>query len=114
MSYTLGDITLKRPIRMFKQPIETSAKHITLDGTIKKDISGRQWRYVLFFQYLTQAQVAQIISEYDLKVARNFTVSDGSLSIGPTSVHIELGDREYSTPGSEYRENLTLNLEEVS
>lgn len=114
MSYQLGDITLPTPVRMERIPIETSVKHVTLDGTLKKDISGRRYQYILYFQYLTQAQVASIIGEYDLQTTRDFAVSDGSLTISSTSVHIEIGSRGYEVPGSEYRENFVLILEEVS
>jgi len=114
MAYTLGDITLPRPASMQREPIETSVKHTTLDGTLKKDISGRKWRYVLYFQYLTQAQVSSILSEYDKKEAVDFAVSDGSLTIASTSVHVEVQSRGYEVPGSDYRENFVLVLEEVN
>jgi len=113
MSYQLGSITLPRPIRFEKIPVEISVKHTTLDGSLKKDIFGRKYKYILYFQHLTQSEVTDILNEYNLQEIRTFSVSDGNLTISPTDVHIEISRREHNVPGSDYREDLILVLEEA-
>ena len=115
MSYTLGNITLPRPVSFERETVEKSARIITLNNTTKKDITGRKERFILEFRMLTQSEVTDIMSEYDLQTTRTFTVSETNLTIAATTVHIELGgSRAYNTPGNEYREDLTLILEEVT
>lgn len=113
MSYLLGSITLPRPAGFQKEVIETAQKIMTLAGATKKDYTNRKYRYVLEFKYLTQAEVSQILSEYDLQVTRNFSSTETNNTIASTPVHIEIERREYNTPGNEYREDITLYLEEA-
>lgn len=111
MSYTLGNVILKRPANMVRQTVETSAVQTTVPGRSVKDIRNRKERYVLSFQNLTQAQVSAIFGEYDLETTRTFTVSETNLTIGPTTVHIDIPDRNY-TGGADYRENFVIILTE--
>lgn len=113
MAYILGSVTLPRPSSFTREIVENSQKIITLNNTTKKDITGRKERYVLEFKYLNQAQVAAILAEYDLQTTRNFQVTETNLTIAATPVHIEIEQREYLTPGNEYREDLVIYLEEV-
>lgn len=113
MSYNLGSITLPRPVGLTRETIEKSAKIITLDNTTKKDITGRKERYILEFKMLTQTEINTILSEYDLQTTRNFSVSETNLTITSTPVHIEIERRAYNTPGNEYREDITITLEEI-
>lgn len=113
MSYILGSITLPNPVSFERETVEKSAKVVTLNNTTKKDITGRKERYILEFRMLTQAEVSSILSEFNLQATRNFSVSETNLTISATPVHVEIDRREYRTPGNEYREDITLTLEEV-
>ena len=113
MAFTLGSITLPRPTAFSRNQVETSSTNRTLDGTDKKDISSRKEQFKLEFDLLTQAEVNNILSEYNLQATRNFAVSESNLTISNTPVHIEIPKRDYRTLGNEYRENLTLLLTEV-
>jgi len=113
MSYTLGAITLKNPKNFTRRQIEVSVTHTTLDGRTKRDTTIQKEQFILEYDFLTQAQAAAIMGEYNLQTARAFAVSDGSLSIASTDVHIEVTDRRYTTKGGEYRESLSLILTEV-
>lgn len=113
MSYILGAITLPNPKVMKRGTMEKSGKIITLNNTTKKDITGRKEVFVLQYTMLSQAEIASILSEYNLQTTRNFSVSETNLTIPPTLVHIEIGSRDYNTLGDEYREDITLVLEEV-
>lgn len=114
MSYYLGNITLPRPKNFKKEIVEKSAKIVTLNNTTKKDIAGRKYRYILEFRFLTQDQINSILTEYDLMTTRDFRVDETNNTVASTPVHIEMAVREYNTPGTEYREDIVLILEEVS
>lgn len=113
MAYTLGSITLPNPQNFQREYIETAAFILTLNNTTKKDLVGRKERYILEFTMLTQAEIASMLSEFELNTTRNFSVSESNLTIASTPVHIELERREYNTPGNEYREDIVLILTEV-
>ncbi len=113
MSYTLGSLTLPNPKGFKRVQIEVGATQLTLNGETKKDIVKRKEQFILSYENLTQAQVDNILIEYNLQTSRLFSVSESNLTISPTSVHIELSDREY-LPGPDYREKLELILTEVS
>jgi hypothetical protein len=112
MAYTLGDLTLPRPHAFTRSPVEYSTKNESLTGRTTKDIRNRKEQYRLSFKYLTQAEVLGITTEYDRQSTLKFSVSDGSLTIAETDVHMEITGREYNTPGSEYREDLDIILTE--
>jgi hypothetical protein len=113
MAYTLGDITLKNPVKFQRTPIEVSAENTSIEGRSTKDIFARKEQFVLEFRALTQAQVNEILSEYNYMTSRNFTVSETSLTIAATPVHIDIKNRAFYK-GDEYREDLTLVLTEVT
>lgn len=113
MAYLLGNITLPNPKSFRREVVEKSAMIVTLNNTTKKDITGRKYRYILGYRFLTQSEVASIMSEYDLETTRDFQVTETNLTVASTPVHVTIDRREYNTPGNEYREDLTLILEEV-
>jgi hypothetical protein len=112
MSYTLGSITLKNPVKFTRQPLEISSENTSIEGRSTKDIFCRKEQFSLEFRALTQAQVSEIMSEYNLLTTRNFTVSETNLTIAATPVHIDIKNRSFYK-GDEYREDLTLLLTEV-
>lgn len=115
MSYTLGNITLPtpKPGNFTRRQVEVGGSVLTLNGRTKKDITARKEQYIIYYEKLTQAEVADIITEYNLRTTRNFAVSETNLTIASTPVHIEITDREYRTAGDSYREDLKLVLTEV-
>ena len=115
MSYTLGSITLPnpKPGDFRRIQMEVGGSVLTLNGRTKKDITARKEQYVIYYEKLTPAEVALILSEYDLRETRNFAVSESNLTISSTPVHIDVTGREYNTAGEGYREDLQLILTEV-
>lgn len=114
MSFILGSVSLPRPKAFRREYVEQGATVRTLDNTTKKDYSGRKEKFTLEFKMLTQTQIGQIVTEFELNIPRNFSVSETNLTISATPVLIEIISREYNTPGIEYREDLVLELTEVS
>lgn len=84
-----------------------------INGNSRKDVSGRKEQFQLTFKRLSQATLAQILSEYELKTTLLFVVTDGDLNIASTEVHVDVSQRDYNTKGSEFREDFTLVLTEV-
>lgn len=121
MSWTLSEtqsggttITLPNPQGLARRQLEKSVSNETVNGTSRKDISNRKEQYILQYRRRTQAEVAQILAFYNLKKTAILEVSDGSLLIAPTEVHVDMANRDYNTKGSEFREDLDLILTEVS
>lgn len=114
MAWTLGSTTLPNPRGFRRRFVEKSVYHEMINGTSKKDISNRKERFELMFTRISQATVASILAEYELKQALSFAVTDGDLSIAATDVHLDISGRDYNTKGSEFREDITLVLTEVS
>jgi hypothetical protein len=114
MSWTLGSTTLPDPRGFKRKFVEKSTYHEMINGTSKKDISNRKERFEMYFTRLSQAVVASILAEFSLKQALSFSVDDGDLMIAATDVHVDISGRDYNTKGSEYREDVTVVLTEVS
>ncbi len=112
MSYILGATTLPNPKEFFREPIEVSVENVSLEGRTTKDIFKRKERFILRFQHLTPAQVASILSEYDVETTKDFEVTETNLTIAATPVHIRITPRDYMK-GSEYRSDFNLILTEV-
>lgn len=113
MAYILGSVTLPSPVTFTRKQIETQTVNLLLQGITKRNFVNRKEQYVLEFMHLTQTEVNQILSEFELNMVRNFQVTETGLSIGPTGVLIDIEKREYATKGTEYRENMTIVLTEV-
>jgi hypothetical protein len=114
MSYTLGSITLPRPISFKREYIETGTTNNLLNGSTKKDIINRKEKFILEYTNLTQTEVAEILSQYELNTTRNFSVDETNLTIAETPVFIDIPSRLYNVKGTDYRESLTIVLTEVS
>lgn len=113
MAWTLGSTTLPDPRGFRRRFVEKSTYHEMINGTSKKDISSRKERFELSFTRISQATVASILAEFELREALSFSVTDGDLSIAATNVHVDVTGRDYNTKGSEFREDVTLVLTEV-
>ena len=111
--YTLGSITLPNPKKLTREFIETSASNFLIEGITTKRTENRKERFILEYQHLTSGEGNSILSEFELNSVREFTASDTNLDIGPTSVLIDVTDRNYPKSGELYREDLTLILTEV-
>ena len=112
MAYILGAVTLKNPTEFTRTQVEISAENTSITGRSTKDIFKRKEQFVLMWDSLTQAQVAEILSEYNLQETRSFRVTETSLTIAATDVHIDLPERLYHK-GADYREGMELILTEV-
>ncbi len=107
-------VTLPNPQGFSRKFLEKSVMNETVNGTSRKDTTNRKEQFVLRFNRISQATVAQILAIYEAKVTAVFSVTDGSLSISSTECHVDCSGRNYNTKGSEFREDFDLVLTEVS
>ena len=112
MSWQLGDITLPSPQGFNKEPIFIFQDVNTLDGSTRRDVVRRKYKFTLIFRKLTQTEVSSILSEYNKNVSIRFIVSESYQSID-TMVLMTISRREYNMPGEEYREDFNIILTEV-
>lgn len=112
MSFILGSLTLPNPVSFQRLVIEKQSWNETLTGVTKRNIVNRKYQYVLEFGSLTQAEVGQILAQYNLQTVIDFSVDETNLTIVSTPVHVHVTDREYRK-GVEYRETMKLILTEV-
>lgn len=115
MSWTLGAISLPRPKSFNRRVVEVGAQNQSLDGTHTKRIVKFKEIFVLQFQALTQAEVSSILSEYEMFTPREFSVDENEeIVINPVLVHIDIEGREYNYHDSTYREDITMELTQVT
>jgi len=112
-TWTLGSITLPNPEGFTRRVAEKATYHEMINGTSKKDISSRKEIYTLQYGRLSQADIAQILAQFNLFQTLSFSVTDGDMEIAATEVHVDIQQRDYNTPGSEFREDVTIILTEV-
>lgn len=112
-TWTLGSTTLPEPKQMRRRTIEGETMHQAINGRSTRDISNRKEQIILMFTKLSQADVASILSEYNLMQTLDFTVTDGDLTIEQTEVHVHIPERQYNSKGSEFREDIEVTLTEV-
>lgn len=114
MTYILGGITLPNPKELIREQVETAGTVNTINGITKKDIVSRKERFTLVYQMLSQANASILLGIWGGQDIKTFQVTETNLTINPTSVHVEIEKREYTTKGNTYREDITLVLTEVS
>jgi len=113
MAITLGAQTLLYPKSFRREFIETSASNLLIDAKTTRRVENRKERFTLVYQNLTVAEADSILSEYNTNETRTFEVTETSLPIAATKVHIDISTRTYQGTGRAYRQDLTLILTEV-
>lgn len=111
MSYILNSVTLPNPKEFRREFVETSGENISLTGRTTKDIRNRKERFHLLFRFLTAAQVASILTDFNLEEVVNFQVTETNLTIAATPVHVELSQRDY-IKGGDYMADMDMILTE--
>lgn len=111
--WTLNGVTLPNPQGFGRRYRELSTYHEAINERTTRDISARKEVFILSYEKKKQSTVANILSQFNLKQSLTFAAEDGDLSIAETEVHVEIGNRQYSTKGSEFREDFQVILTEV-
>lgn len=111
--YQLGAVILPNPKKFTRNILELSVEHLTMFGRTTKKIENRKEQFVLEYQFLTQAQINAILSQYELNQVVSFIVNEDKLSITATDVLIDISGLEYPQTAEAYRENMVITLTEV-
>ncbi len=118
MSYILNNITIRPPTSFHEANKTQSAQQQALNGAIGRDYFGsnkRQWS--LGYKNVNPTDYIAIYNIYityqGSAIAVPWQVSEGNYTITPTTVHVDLLDRGFSVPGSNYISDFTLILTEA-
>ena len=111
--YQLGGITLPNPKKFTRIFIELGVEHLLMFGKTTKRIENRKEQFILEYQYLSQADINAILSQYELEVPLDFVVTETNLSIASTSVLMDVSGFEFPQTGEEYREHMVITLTEI-
>lgn len=114
MSYLLNGVEISRPRSFSRHALLISTDGSMLDGTTKRDITGRKESFSLEWVNMSKTEFDALLAIVELNTAVSFSVLDGSLEIAETQVIPKLGQVEYSTPGSDYRSRVSIDLIEVA
>lgn len=112
MSYLLDGTEIKAPANLRRDIIEIEKSNTTLNGKKKRDFIRQKYSYTIDLKNLTQAQFSIIKTIIEGKAAVTFQVTETNLTVAETNVWVYLQGEDF-VKGGEYRENITLILEEV-
>lgn len=113
MTWILNGVTLKKPVGFYRDQIEVAKDNTTLSGETKRDFVRQKEIFVLTLRMLTQIEIGQIMAIYNLMTPVTFVVDEGNLQIPSKNVWVKIARRNYPSKGSDYREEITLTLEEL-
>lgn len=113
MTWLLNGTSIKKPVSFRRQQVEVSKDNQTLSGETKRDFVRQKEIFIVGLKMLTQTEVNQIIGIYNLMTPVTFVVDEGNLQIPSKSVWVKITDRNYPAKGTDYREDITLTLEEL-
>lgn len=112
MSWTLGDATLKQPSEFQRRRFRNVVSHQLINGNEVRDKMSEKYIYRLKLEDITLTQWTALLTEVDKNTPVSFTVADGSLSIGPVDVFIDLSEQDF-LKGSTFRSTIDLTLTET-
>lgn len=113
-TWTLGGTELPLPQGYTPTPVVNSAIHDTLRNRTVKQVRGRKTTHRLTLDALTQAEYAAIAAVVEQNISFDFVATDGDLVISTRKVHAEIIDRKHRYKGSEFRQDIILELKEVN
>jgi len=130
MAYLLDETIIKRPSNIRKEPIEVAADHITISGKTKRDITARKYRYILSYgktkrditarkyryilsyKNISKTDADTLVTIYNQKAVVTFQSTEANFPVSLRNVHVDIGDRDYLYPGSDYLSTFNLILTE--
>jgi len=112
MAYLLDGTTIKRPNSIKREPIEVAADHITISGKTKRDITARKYRYILSYKNISKTDADTLVTIYNQKAVVTFQSTEANFPVSLRNVHVDIGDRDYLYPGSDYLSTFNLILTE--
>jgi hypothetical protein len=120
MAYVLGGVEIRNPMGVSEKKIERFSQVQTLDGRIHRDyynsLVGTKHIWTLEYENATAAEYSAIKTIYDTykntDTVQTWEVTESNFTVAETNVHIDLIERKFSTPGTDYLASFQLILTE--
>lgn len=118
MSYLLNGTTIRRPNEMSEANNTQVAQNRTLDGSVNRDYFGSNKRvWTLRYKNCNASDFSTINTLYSNYLSNGAAVSfqstETNYTIASTNVHVDLVQRGFSIPGSDYLSEFDLILTEA-
>src|SRR3990167_9150561 len=104
MRYILNGTEIPRPSEMARDFIFVKSDLISLNGRTTLDYSAVKERFLLRWDFLSQAEITTLNSIIDLNTSVSFQIDENNLTVASTSVFPFISKREYATPSGSYFE----------
>lgn len=118
MSFLLDSTVIRRPMAVEEKNSSQFAQQRTLSGAIARDYFGdnkRSWR--LSYSNVQKAEYDVIKAIYDSYLAteteKSWEVTESNYTVAATTVHMDLQERGFKTPGSSFLSEFDLILTEA-
>jgi hypothetical protein len=114
MAYYLDGTSLPSPKRYERQFMPVASNFTSMDGKESRDLRILdKEKYVLSWENLSKSELDSIMTIVNKNTPVIFYINETNLTVNSTEVHIRIGSIDYSTLGSDYLSNLTLELIET-
>ena len=121
MGFILAGTEIRRPTQLNERKIERFSQVQTLDGRIHRDyynsLVGTKRIWTLSFQNASASEYAAILAIYETykntDTVQTWEITETNYTVDQTNVHIDLIERQFSTPGSDYISSFQLILTEA-
>jgi len=118
MAYVLNGTTIRAPSNMTESNSTQMAQQRTLSGAVNRDYFGSNKRvWTLNYDNLNQTDYSTLNTIYQAYLsagtARTWQVTETNYSVSSTSVHVDIPQRGFTIPGTDYLSNVTMVLTEA-
>lgn len=118
MSYILDGSNIRNPFEISEHNSTQVAQNRTLSGAVTRDYFGSNKRvWVLNYRNTKKADYDTIKAIYDSylsnAVAKSWQVTETNYTVGATTVHVDLLERDFSVRGEDYISDFDLVLTEA-
>lgn len=114
MRYSLNGTQIPRPSFMSREFIQVKVDLETINGRTTRDFSTVKEKFLLRWDFLSQAEMTTIMSIVELNTPVTFQIAENNLTVNSTTVIPFIFNREYPTPAGSFYEAFELELVEVS
>lgn len=118
MAYTLNSTSIRPPSSLKESNSTQLAQNRTLSGAVTRDYFGSNKKvWILEYKNLTKTDFDILNTIYQSYLttgtAKSWAVSETNYTVSSTTVHVDLLQRDFSIPGTDYISNCSLILTEA-
>ena len=112
--YEINNVIVPRPVLFQREYLHAKKDVISIEGKGGRDLSGLKEKFLIGWEYLTEAELNKLLAIVEENAAVTFVVNDGNLVINETSVMVFIKSVDYEVLGNSYLASTTLELVEVT